>query len=93
VQEKEAFIKIQQQRLDSLETEIARQQDQLALLQARFENRPQTFKAQIGFMPFSSARLDEGWPLWGGLTLLGIILFRKWSGSRINRFLHLKHQK
>jgi trimeric autotransporter adhesin len=72
VLDKDAQIKAQQQRIEDMEAKLATQQDQLASLGARLSAIEKTMgtKDTTGAL---SAGLPGGWPILGGLCLLGLI--------------------
>lgn len=77
MQDKNVQIKAQQQRIRAMEAEIAAQQDQLAALEARLATMEKVMEMEGNPVQPLSANLRAGWPIFGGLCLLGLILVQR----------------
>jgi hypothetical protein len=81
MQDKDAQIEAQQQRIQAMKAEIAAQQDQLAALEARLAATEKVMELQGTPVQPLSASLRAGWPIFGGLCLLGLILVKRRGGG------------
>jgi uncharacterized coiled-coil protein SlyX len=76
LQDKDAQIRAQQQRIEAMETQIAAQQNRLAALEARLTAMEKAMEARGNPPQPLSASLPAGWPILA-LCGLGLTLARR----------------